>query len=623
MQRKFIQATGCIITAAMAITLIVVFAFQTSVSYQNADEALIELLDDAQALLEQNDAEIAELKANTADDYLVRARAFAAMIEEDPEILESNRKLMEIQRQLDVDELHVIDADGIIQWGTVPDYIGFDMKGSEQAAPFLELAKTADGELAQEPQPNGAKGILFQYIGVSRRDERGVVQIGLEPTRLENALKNNEIGRVLSRFAADEQGVFALARDGSAILWHPDEGLIEQAPSVLGLKDANPGERAPWNDHLSGRASRLTSRLVGDYCVVAYRNRSAVMASRNSQLLLLLLSDILVVLVMVVAINRRLKRQIVRPIQQMASELREIEEGRRNEKVDIRTCPEFEMLSDGINHMLESIQGKISETRGLLSRQRDVSDQIDGIAQKLDGLANGNLTTADELARGAAEQSDAIGQLTGSLDELARQLEADNQTAVQAGSTAAEVGQSLTQGVDAFDQLVGVMQKMNQMSSEIQNVVKAIDDISFQTNILALNAAVEAARAGAAGKGFAVVADEVRNLAGRSALSAQQTAQMIGQTVDVMQSGLELTSRAQEVMRAAMSKSEEANRLTNRIVQAAGNLNDTVRATRDSSSRMEQVVRQNSQLADESRQGGARLLDEVQQLRSLAEQNGR
>lgn len=176
----------------------------------------------------------------------------------------------------------------------------------------------------------------------------------------------------------------------------------------------------------------------------------------------------------------------------------------------------------------------------------------------------------------------------------------------------------MAQGVESLDRLSTVMSEMNQMSGEIQKVIKAIDDISFQTNILALNAAVEAARAGVAGKGFAVVADEVRSLAGKSAESAKQTAQMIGHTIEIMRSGEGISTQAGEVIRSAMEKSRQANLLTSEIVEASARQHETVQEIRDSGEQVGQVVRENSHLAEEARQGVSGLLSEVQLLQSLS-----
>ncbi|WP_316697123.1 methyl-accepting chemotaxis protein [Xanthomonas hydrangeae] len=118
-------------------------------------------------------------------------------------------------------------------------------------------------------------------------------------------------------------------------------------------------------------------------------------------------------------------------------------------------------------------------------------------------------------------------------------------------------------------QAMGTMQKMEQASRRIQDIVSVIDGLAFQTNILALNAAVEAARAGHEGRGFAVVASEVRALALRSSTAASQIKTLIGESVTHMQAGVQQVRRAGEGMQHIVSTIGQVSSTLSKIAVAS------------------------------------------------------
>ena len=95
-------------------------------------------------------------------------------------------RLNKIKDRLMVNELHIIDENGIITSSMIPSYIGFDMKSGEQSICLMgDCKRPLSIEIAQEPQVNVAEGVVMQYIGVARTDAKGLVQVGVRPEVLE------------------------------------------------------------------------------------------------------------------------------------------------------------------------------------------------------------------------------------------------------------------------------------------------------------------------------------------------------------------------------------------------------------------------------------------------------
>jgi len=69
-----------------------------------------------------------------------------------------------------------------------------------------------------------------------------------------------------------------------------------------------------------------------------------------------------------------------------------------------------------------------------------------------------------------------------------------------------EAAQNAQNTASAFETL-------KEKTSEVEEMLAGIQDVSVKTGILAINASIEAARAGKVGSGFRIIANEVRTLA--------------------------------------------------------------------------------------------------------------
>lgn len=221
------------------------------------------------------------------------------------------------------------------------------------------------------------------------------------------------------------------------------------------------------------------------------------------------------------------------------------------------------------------------------------------------------------LADGTTRQAAAIEELSAAINEIANKVQSTAANAAEASNVSALSAEKIDYQNGEVENMLDAMDEIKKRSDEIQEIIKSIDDIAFQTNILALNAAVEAARAGEAGKSFAVVAEEVRNLAAKSGEAAQQTGTLINATIEAVDKGTEIARVTASTMKEVTRLSNRTNTYIKDISVASEEQAEAISQVKSGIEDISIVVQQNSATAQETAASCSILSEQSSKLEEL------
>ena len=257
--------------------------------------------------------------------------------------------------------------------------------------------------------------------------------------------------------------------------------------------------------------------------------------------------------------------------------------------------------------VMAAVEDMRNRLRDVIQTVRQGSDSIQLAAAEV-AMGNQDLSSRTEAAASNLEQTAA------SMEEITATVKQSADSARQANQLASTAAAVAVKGGDVVGQVVGTMQDIQQSSKKIADIIGVIDGIAFQTNILALNAAVEAARAGEQGRGFAVVAGEVRNLAQRSAQAAKEIKDLIGASVEKVESGSALVADAGHTMGEIVASVQRVNDIIAGISAAAGEQNNGIAQVNVAVTQLDQMTQQNAALVEESAAAAQSLRDQANRL---------
>lgn len=355
--KKMVEKRLCgVIVIGMLLLLSLNYYLQIKMSQREMDAASRELFWQIDRILTENQRETETVKEEFQKSCLVKAKAAAYIVQNRPSILEDEKEIKKVAKLLQVDELHIFNTAGTIYAGSEPKYFGYNFNSGEQMQFFLPMLEDKNMELCQPVTPNTAEGKMMQYAAVWREDQKGIVQIGMEPERVLKATEKNELSYIFS-LLTENSGTYLCAADPETyeILGSTNPALTGKRLTDIGLEETLFSKKKSFHAAVNGKFSyciftRQNGVLAGRIC------SAKTLYSKVNRNTLLLAGFLLVIsTTMIFSISRYLDKNIISSIDAVNYKLQNIINGNLDEKVEVGTTAEFEKLSDHINRMIKSL----------------------------------------------------------------------------------------------------------------------------------------------------------------------------------------------------------------------------------------------------------------------------
>ncbi len=504
-------------------------------------------------------------------------------------------------------------------------------------APYVD---TASGEMivsAVSPVNDSTTGRMIGVVGID--------------------LKLTQLGKVMEGYKLGKTGFYVfVASDGSVVYDKNEENILKNVTEIGLSSEAIMSYDSQKEGYIE--YTRDEENIFGYYSLIGNTGWSVLSSLPEAEfyedyntlrtVAISLFAIILVVLSVVIVV---ISSGIVRPLKRLSVSANQIADGNLEIEVNVKSLDETGQVAQGltrtvvrlkdyikyineVSSVLDEIAegnmifelhqdyvGEFSKIKvALLKIQTKFTQTLSEIAVAADQVSTGSdqlASGAQNLSQGAMHQSSSVEELSATIMDISHDISKNADNTKLANEISVESANEVEHGNQQMTYMISAMEEIRSASNQISNIIKAIDDIAFQTNILALNAAVEAARAGTAGKGFAVVADEVRNLAGKSAEAAKNTTDLIETAIAAVENGTKIVNETAQSLGKIVESAKRSNVVINEISHATENQSVSINQVTEGVSQISVVVQTNSATAEETAAASEELSSQANLLKEL------
>jgi diguanylate cyclase (GGDEF)-like protein len=296
--------------SVVAVAMVIQILILNSFNRKNSNRTSLVLLNQVVSIIEKNEQNENELIDTLKEDYIVRAQTVSYILDSKPEAERDVQELKKIADMMKIDEIHLFDETGEIYSGSEPKYYGYNFDSGEQMSYFKPMLEDKSLTMCQDVTPNTAEGKSMMYAITWNESGDKMIQVGIEPLRLLEELRKNEIPEVVADMPAYE-GINILVADADTkvIYGSTNDNLVNQTLDEIGFTETDfEGDTAASSVlQIEGAKNYCNSKKTGDYIVVV-----AYSASATAGNFIVALAIELVYLMLAVVIILSMIKQVLR-----------------------------------------------------------------------------------------------------------------------------------------------------------------------------------------------------------------------------------------------------------------------------------------------------------------------
>lgn len=226
--------------------------------------------------------------------------------------------------------------------------------------------------------------------------------------------------------------------------------------------------------------------------------------------------------------------------------------------VQIAPQSERDVLGHGFARMADNLRRLTLELAEAMSVLSSTVSEIVASAGQLAAGAAETSTAVSETTTTVEE----VRQTARLSSEKARAVADSAQLVVQVSEDGRKASETTIEGMHRIRSQMGSiadsMMRLSEQSQAVGQIISTVDEIAGQSNLLAVNASIEASKAGEHGRGFGVVAQEIKNLAEQSRQATRQVRAILNDIQKATSTAVMVTEQGTRAVEAGVSQSAKA-----------------------------------------------------------------